>query len=75
MKIAERRRPAGKDHMEIYCQERKNKEKRLEQIKQQLEQKEKEQCTFSPRLVASSKPVMPPKIQLNVDYANFITDN
>lgn len=74
MKIAEKRRPPGKDHLTLYNQQQKDKEKKLQQAKELQQQKEIEECTFTPTLIASSNPKMPPKIELNVDYANFISD-
>jgi len=75
MRIAEKKRPQGKDHMEIYYQKQQNKAKKIEEAKKLQEQKEIEQCTFSPKLIASSNPIPPPKIELNVGYEHFLSDN
>ena len=63
--MSEKRRPPGKDHVGIYFQEQRDVEKKRELAKKQLEEKEANQCTFSPAFVSSNNPTIASKLGLD----------
>jgi len=49
--MAEKRRPPGENHIEIYFKERSESSKKLEVLKSELAMKDIKECTFSPKII------------------------